>query len=95
MEQEPGRDDRTGADDGDQADSLDMEPFEAQFAEEFKRPPRRAPRHGGSVLMAAMIGLAEALGMDPEPTEIAQPASPANGPDLDMSFGDLPPLDEA
>lgn len=70
-----------------------MTPFEAQFVEEFKRPPRQKPRHGGSFVMAAMIGIAEALGMDPEPTEMSQPANPADGNDLDLSFGDLPPLD--
>lgn len=62
--------------------------------QEFVLGPRTKARHGGSVLMAAMIGLAEALGMDPEPTEIAQPASSANGPNLDLNFGGLPPLDE-
>jgi hypothetical protein len=77
----------------DGSETIDMEEFENEFAQEFKRPPRRAPRHGGSILMAAMIGLAEALGWDPEPTEITQPAAPSNGPDLDLNFGDLPPLD--
>ncbi len=43
--------------------------------------------------MAAMLGIAEALGFDPEPTEISQPSNPANGPDLDLNFGNLPPLD--
>ncbi len=64
--------------------------------EGFERPflpPRTRPRHGGSILMAAMVGIAEALGLDPEPTEIAQPASPGSGPEFDLHFGDLPPLD--
>lgn len=43
--------------------------------------------------MAAMVGIAEALGFDPEPTEIAQPSNPGSGPDFDLSFGNLPPLD--
>ena len=55
-------------------------------------PARTGPRHGGSILMAAMIGIAEALGFDPEPTEVAQPADPGSGPELDIDFGDLPPL---
>lgn len=72
---------------------LNMDEFEEEFAQEFVRPPRTTPRHGGSILMAAMIGLAEALGFDPEPTEITQPANPGSGPEFDLSFGDLPPLD--
>ena len=55
--------------------------------------PRTRPRHGGSILMAAMVGIAEALGLDPEPTEIARPVSPGSGPEFDLRFGDLPPLD--
>jgi hypothetical protein len=70
------------------------DPAPDQLEQEFIFGPRTTPRHGGSILMAAMIGLAEALGWDPEPTEIAQPASPANGLDLDLRFGSLPPLDE-
>lgn len=42
--------------------------------------------------MAAMIGIAEALGLDPEPTEISQPAAPGSGPELNLGFGDLPSL---
>ena len=55
---------------------------------------RPRPRHGGSVLMAAMLGLAEALGMAPEPTEVVEQAE-ANDDDnsLDLRFGHLPPLD--
>ncbi|MGI9595143.1 MAG: hypothetical protein ACR2QK_03225 [Acidimicrobiales bacterium] len=59
---------------------------------EFRMPPRRRARHGGSILMAAMIGIAEALGLDPEPTEITQPSNPANGPEFDLRFGDLSDL---
>ncbi len=45
------------------------------------------------MLMAAMLGLAEALGMDPESTEMIQPADPGRGQDFDLSFGPLPPLE--
>ncbi len=56
--------------------------------------PIPRPRPNGSVLMAAMIGLANALGMEPttEQTEMVQPAEP-HGDDLDLRFGSLPPLD--
>ena len=55
---------------------------------------RRRPRHGGSILMAAMLGLADALGMAPEnDSEMVQPANPDRGDGLDLRFGDLPPLD--
>lgn len=54
--------------------------------------PRTKPRHGGSILMAAMIGIAEALGFDPEPTEVAQPANSGEGPQFDLTFGELPSL---
>ena len=42
--------------------------------------------------MAAMIGIADAFGLDPEPTEIAQPAATGGGPELNLDFGDLPSL---
>jgi hypothetical protein len=54
--------------------------------------PKR--RHKGSIVMAAMIGIADALGWDQmeEVPEIY--ADSAGGtPDLDLSFGDLDPLD--
>ncbi len=65
-----------------------------EIAGEFQLLPRTTPRHGGSILMAAMLGLAYALGFDRETamTEMVQPADPANGQELDLSFGDLPPL---
>ncbi len=53
------------------------------------------PRPNGSILMAAMLGLANALGMEPttEPSEMVQPADPLDG-DLDLDFGSLRPLDD-
>lgn len=75
------------------ASAINMDAFEEQFAQEFKPQPRTGPRHGGSIMMAAMLGLAEALGWDPEPTEITQPAAPSGEPGIDLTFGDLPPLD--
>ncbi len=57
-------------------------------------PAPRRVKHNGSILMAAMLGLANALGMEPkeEPVEIAQPADPDRSDDLDFNFGSLPPL---
>lgn len=54
--------------------------------------PRAQPK--GSILMAAMLGLANALGLEPktEPSEMVQPAEPHRD-DLDLDFGSLPPLD--
>ncbi len=66
----------------------------SQIEQPFNPGPRTKPRHGGSILMAAMLGLAEALGWDPEPSEVTQPAAPSDEPGLDLNFGDLPPLDE-
>lgn len=59
---------------------------------EFKLLPRTTPRHGGSILMAAMLGLADALGFDREQPEVVQVAEVSNGPEIDLHFGDLPPL---
>lgn len=57
--------------------------------------PLRLPpaRPNGSILMAAMLGLANALGMEPknEPTEMVQPAEPLDD-GLDLDFGGLPSL---
>jgi hypothetical protein len=56
--------------------------------------PIPPPRPNGSILMAAMIGLANALGMErtTEPTELTQPGEPT-GDGLDLDFGPLPPLE--
>lgn len=56
--------------------------------------PSLRPQPKGSVLMAAMLGLANALGMEPktEPSEMVQPAEPIRD-GLDLDFGSLPPLD--
>lgn len=53
------------------------------------------PRPNGSILMAAMLGLANDLGMEPktEQSEMVQPADPLDD-DIDLSFGTLRPLDE-
>lgn len=57
--------------------------------------PTPRPRPNGSILMAAMLGLANALGMEPrtEPSEMVQPADPLDD-DLDLDFGSLHPLDD-
>ncbi len=54
---------------------------------------RHRPRHGGSVLVAAMLGLADALGMAPERTEVVQESSADDDEPLRLDFGHLPPLD--
>lgn len=52
----------------------------------------RPPRHHGSVLMAAMIGIADALGMDQhEDIPEIHAESPAD-PGLDLDWGGLDPL---
>ena len=67
---------------------------EGELDESAQPLPQYRPRHGGSVLMAAMIGLAEVFDMAPkEPTEQMQPGDLSAGDDLDLDFGDLPPLD--
>lgn len=76
----------------------DNDPVDRNRWVEFPRPPRTKPRHGGSILMAAMLGLADALGFDRDerdPTEMVQPAQPRDRPDLDLDFGDLAPLDDS
>ncbi len=52
------------------------------------------PRHHGSIMMAAMIGVANALGFD-QVEEIPEISADASGepPGLDLYFGDLDPLD--
>ncbi len=57
--------------------------------------PIPRPRPNGSILMAAMLGLANALGMEPktERSEIVQPADPLDD-DLDLDFGSLRPLED-
>ncbi len=50
-------------------------------------------RHHNSIMMAAMIGIADALGWDQmeEIPEISADA-PGEPPELDLTFGDLDPL---
>lgn len=52
------------------------------------------PRHKGSVLMAAMLGLGQALGMDEVPTEVPEAVAdtPVGPPLLVLDYGDLDPL---
>jgi hypothetical protein len=53
------------------------------------------PQHKGSLVMAAMLGLAQALGMEEKPrnVEAVQPADPLDDP-LKLDFGQLRPLDD-
>ncbi|NNF53453.1 MAG: hypothetical protein HKN03_03320 [Acidimicrobiales bacterium] len=52
------------------------------------------PRHKGSILMAAMLGLGQALGMDDVPSEVPEAVAqtPDGPPLIDLDFGDLDPL---
>lgn len=55
-------------------------------------PPRPGGRANGSITMAAMIGISEALGFDKRQEQVAE-ASASSGEGIDLDFGDLPPLD--
>lgn len=74
---------------------MEPDPTAEPAAEPAVALPVPPPRPNGSILMAAMIGLANALGMEPkhEPTEMSQPANPLDD-GLDLDFGSLPPLDD-
>jgi hypothetical protein len=75
-------------------DQLPEPPFVAGQSGSDGQPAPHRPRHGGSVLMAAMLGLADALGMAPEQkTELAQPASPSDD-DVNLDYGGLRSLEE-
>ncbi|MEZ5227126.1 MAG: hypothetical protein R2710_10745 [Acidimicrobiales bacterium] len=54
-------------------------------------PPRPGGRANGSIVMAAMVGISEALGFDKQQEEVAEAAA-SSGQPLDLDFGDLPPL---
>ncbi len=54
-------------------------------------PERPGGRANGSIVMAAMVGISEALGFDKQQEQVAE-ASAASGEPLDLDFGDLPPL---
>jgi hypothetical protein len=65
-------------------DDLDAEP----------RPPRKPQSKAGAALGAAMLGLAEVL--QPEKTKIVveqQNDDPLDDDDVELKFGDLPPLE--
>ncbi len=55
-------------------------------------PPRPGGRANGSIVMAAMVGISEALGLDKQQEQVAE-ASASSGQPLELDFGDLPPLD--
>ncbi len=55
-------------------------------------PARPGGRANGSIVMAAMVGISEALGLDKKQEQVAE-ASAASGEGLDLDFGDLPSLD--
>ena len=53
----------------------------------------RPTKNRGSILMAAMLGLAQALGFENVREQTVQLADAAGNADLDLVFGDLPPLE--
>ncbi len=57
------------------------------------RPKRRGSGMAGQMLMAAMLGLVDALGWERPPSAVVQLAPDLNTGDLDLAFGDLPPFD--
>lgn len=76
--------------------SMERDPEPVSFTEGERTPVTRTrpPGHGGSVLMAAMLGLAHAMGREPEPIDVVEVADSDLGIDeLRLSFGDLRPLD--
>jgi len=72
------------------------DPSNADTEGDGRALPIPPPRPNGSIVMAAMLGLANALGMEPkrEETEMSQPAQPLGDDELDLDFGSLRPLDE-
>lgn len=68
------------------------EPADADRSRPVTIPPRPGGRANGSIVMAAMIGISEALGFDKNQEQVAE-ASAWSGEGLDLDFGDLPPLD--
>ncbi len=63
--------------------------------EELPPPVPHGSRHNGSILMAAMLGLGQALGMDEEVKQEVPEAvmdDPHGPPRFDLDFGGLDPL---
>jgi hypothetical protein len=67
-------------------------PFPEEIPLERVIKQKAGSRNGGSILMAAMLGLADAMGFDREPVEIVEVIE-NDQPDFDLQFGDLRPLD--
>ena len=69
------------------------------MAQEFESGPaedlfkQRQTKNRGSILMAAMLGLAQALGFENARERTVQLADASMDDGLDLWFGDLPPLD--
>jgi hypothetical protein len=62
--------------------------------DETSSRPERPPLHGGSILMAAMLGVARVLHREPEPIDVVEVADSDLGIDeIRLAFGDLRPLD--
>ncbi len=74
------------------SEELDQDPSVLPAPSESLFKERRT-RNGGSFLMAAMLGLAQALGFENTKERTVQLAEASRNDDLDLRFGDLPPLD--
>lgn len=62
-------------------------------ARQLSRADRLRRGTAAKVLMAAMVGLVEALGYEREPQGVVQFASDLDTGDLPLDFGPLPPID--
>ncbi|MGI9614142.1 MAG: hypothetical protein ACR2QO_14625 [Acidimicrobiales bacterium] len=69
-------------------DSADM-----SSSDSIDQPRKRGA--ASSILMAAMLGLVDALGWERPKNEIVQVAdAPSTGDDLELDYRHLPPLDD-
>ncbi len=75
----------------DQSDHDELDDDGADRDVPVRLPPRPGGRANGSIVMAAMVGISEALGFDKQQEQVVE-ASAASGEGLDLDFGDLPPL---
>ena len=84
-----------GARPGESADGATID--QSDVGDGDRVPMDRPARANGSVLMAAMLGLAYAMGTErrpEEPTEQVQPAEPDRSLGHRLGFGPLPPLED-
>ena len=58
-----------------------------------RRHRPRGSSLAGQMMMAAMLGLVDALGWERPPSAVVQIAGDLHSGTIDLLFGDLPPLD--